>query len=182
MGLTWWWQAPQQQMQPPGIQAGLRTAQFGERLLRVVIADEFPVAREPGKIVAQINFFHPVGNLLDAGVVVHPVADQAVGVFAPEFMVLFIDDIRQGHDGVAVDLHDDAEGRLVRIHPFERKTFLDVKFIGRVVVKNHPAQQPVDHHHRDLPGNGNPAAGGVHLHVLALLEPAGRGAVLDITV
>ena len=79
----------------PRINAGDGTAEFGEGLLAVVVADEFTVALEAGVIISQINFLREVGDLLDAGVVGDPVADEALGVFAPELMVSFEDVVGQ---------------------------------------------------------------------------------------
>ena len=76
-----------QHAETPGINTGDGAAEFGERLLRVVIADEFAAAFEAGEIAVPINFFREVGNFLDAGIISNPVANQPLGVLAPKLMV-----------------------------------------------------------------------------------------------
>ena len=49
-----------------------------------------------------------------------------------------------------VDFHDQAVRLEIRIHPVERKAFLDVKFAVGILVEDDFGQQAVDFHHGDL--------------------------------
>src|SRR6185503_1364168 len=68
--------------EPPGVNAADRTAEFGKRLLRLVIADELAVAGEALVIVPFIHAPGKIANLLDRRVVSNPVADQALRILA----------------------------------------------------------------------------------------------------
>ena len=88
--------------------------------------------------------------------------------------------VKLGHR-LAVDFHDDAERRFVGIHPVQRETFLDVKFVGRVVVKNDLAQQAVDFHDRHLAGNLHAAVLDVNFFAgLELAELLAAGDILFV--
>ena len=129
--------------------------------------------------MAQVGLLDPFGNFLDRGVVVNDVAAQALGVLLPELVVALEDVLGERGKRLAVDLHDDAEGREVGIHPVQRETLLDEELVLGVMVEDHLGQQAVDVHHGDLAGDLHPV---VHnLHVLARLQLIGLHAPLGIS-
>ena len=71
--------------------------------------------------------------------------------------MIFADNFfRQCRQWLAVDFHNQAVRFEIRIHPVERKTFLDVKFAVGIFVKNDFDQQPIDFHYGNLPADLNP--------------------------
>ena len=60
---------------------------------------------------------------------------------------------RQRGQRLAVDLHDDAEGRQVGIHPVQGKALLDEELVLGVVVEDDLGEQAVDGHDGDLAGD-----------------------------
>ena len=129
---------------------------------------ELAVAGKAVEVEAQVGLLDPVADLLDRGVVVNDVTGQPLGELLPELVVPVQDVLRQRRQRLAVDLHDDAKGRQIRIHPVQRKAFLDVELVLGVMVEDDLGEQAVDVHHGDLAGDLHPVVN--DLHVLARLE------------
>ena len=124
--------------------------QFGESLLRVVVADEGRVALEASQVALQISSERPVAHFPGRGFIGDPVADEALGVLAPVLVVAadhFFGDL--GHR-IPLDLHDDAIGRQMRVHPVEGEGFFDVELVRGVLVEDDLGEQAVDLHDRHL--------------------------------
>jgi hypothetical protein len=96
--------------------------------------------------VAQIDSLRPLANLFDRRIVGDPIAEQALRITAPEGVVFVNHFLGHLRHRLTVDLHDDAEGHEMRIHPIERETLLHVEFMAGVLVEDHLGQQAVDGH------------------------------------
>ena len=68
-------------------------------------------------------------------------------------MILLKDLLRQRLQRLAIDLHDDAERRQMRIHPVQREAFFDKEFVVRVLVEHDLREQAIDGHDGDLTGH-----------------------------
>ena len=115
--------------------------------------DELAVAGETVEIVAQVGLLDPVRGLLKRRIVVNDVPRQPLGKLLPKLVVPVEDLFRQRRQRLPVDLHNDAKGREVRIHPVQGKAFLHEELILRIVIEHDFGQQPVDVHHGNLPGD-----------------------------
>ncbi len=161
--------------QAPGVDAADGAAQFAKGFLRVVVAGEFARAFVAAEIHVAIGAPGEVANFLGGGFRVNPVADQALGVEAPEEMVFAENFFGELFHRFAVDLHDDAERGQVRVHPIQGQAFLDVEFVGGVGVEDHFGQQAVDLHDGDLAIDHDFAAH--HAHAFVGFELAGLEAL-----
>src|ERR1017187_10181493 len=85
-------------------------------------------------------------------------------------MVALNDFVGQFRQWLAVELENQAVRFEIGIHPIKRKTFLDVKFLVGVLVKNDFGEQSVDFHHRTLTADLNTRAVWVSLDIFARLE------------
>ena len=147
-------------------------AQLGEGLLRVVVTDKGRVTLETGQVALQVGLDGPVADFTDRGFIIDPIADEALRILAPVFMVAadhFFGDLRHR---VPLDLHDDAVGRQVRVHPVEREGFFDVELMRGVLVEDDLGEQPVDLHDRHLARNRNTPVGQLG-HLFARLQVVG---------
>ena len=61
-------------------------------------------------------------------------------------MIVLDDVFSQFGQGLAIDLHNDPERSQVRVHPIQRKTFLDKKLVLGVMVENDFGEQAVNGH------------------------------------
>ena len=96
--------------------------------------------------------------------------DQPARVLSPELLVLRHDFVREHRQGLAIELEDNAVRSQVRVHPVDRKTLFNEKFVLRIVFEDDLAQQAVDRHDRHLPGNSDLAAGRVRSEIFARLK------------
>lgn len=146
--------------------------------MRVDVVDEFAVAGEAVEIVADVGLFDPAGDLLDGSVVVDEVAGETTGILFPEFVVAVEDIIGNGSERLAIDFHDDAVGREVRIHPIEGQAFLDEKFVVGIFVEDDFCDESVDVHDSDLAGDLNAIID--DMDFFAGFELIESGAAIDI--
>ena len=158
--------------QAPGIDAGNRTAQFGERLLSIVISNKSAAASEPFEIPAQIGLLNPIHNILDRRAVIDDITDKTLfGVLFPELVVSLEDILRHVRQRLPVDLHDDPERRQMRVHPIEGEALLDEEFVLGVGIENNFGKQAVDGHDGDLAGDRNSAT--LHMHIFSRFDLLG---------
>ena len=158
----------------PEVDAGDGAAEFGEGLLRVVIADKAGVGLHVNAVhfevlvvALDVNLLGDPADVGDGGVVGEPVADEALGILAPELVVAVHDFLRHLHQWLAVDLHDDAGGGEVRIHPLQREALLHVEVMVGIFVEHDFGEQSVDGHDGDLAADLDATGGLVVADVLA---------------
>ena len=120
----------------PGVKPGLGTPQLGKHLVRVGVLNETRVASETGEILFSKSLFGKGGHLLNRGVVVQPVANHRRQHILSNNHGPADNFIGQLRQRLPVDFHDQSVRFEIRIHPVERKTFLDIKFAVGILVEN----------------------------------------------
>ena len=120
----------------------------------------------------QIGLERPVADFTGRGFIIDPIADEALGVLAPVFVVATDHVLGDLGNRVPLDLHDDAIGRQVRVHPVEREGFFDVELVRGVLVEDHLGEQAIDLHDRHLTRNRDAPVGQCE-HLFAGLQIVG---------
>jgi hypothetical protein len=72
---------------PVVVDAADAAPELGKGLLGVVVAHELPVALEPAQVALDVGFVHEITDLLHRRGVGDPVADEALRILAPEFVI-----------------------------------------------------------------------------------------------